>query len=159
MIITTQEEARNTFQFRAIKKSLKLQYKWVIDVLPPSDNDIKKYRRLFFINLVVDPFILSKELNLPLANYVLGYMRRNEEYGSTTMVTFFDYSHLDSIGEGKEDVRDYMRSVNVFVNNIFNSKAIPHEIKLDNYTNCEVIEYFIPANITIPQDFINDYNT
>jgi hypothetical protein len=155
--IETQEEARNSFQFRAVRKAVKLKYRWVIDILPPSDADVKRYKSLFFMDLLVDPFILSKELELPLANHIINGVRNKEERWSTTMITFFKFKGMEDIESAKEDVRDLQNMVQEYCGGVFKSKGVPDEIRLKNYFDVGISEYIIPPTLNIPPDFTNNY--
>lgn len=155
--IKTQEEARNSFQFRAVRKAVKLKYKWVIDIIPPSDATVERYKSLFFMDLLVDPFILSKELELPLTSYVINGVKKKEERYSTTMITFFKFKDTEDAESAKEDIRDLQHELDDFCGSVFKSKAIPNEIKLSNYIDIGFSEYIIPPTLNVPPDFTNNY--
>jgi hypothetical protein len=56
-IQVTQKEVEDSYEFKLMKKILKREFPWIVDVLVPDDEEVNKYG-LIFLPIVIDPFLL-----------------------------------------------------------------------------------------------------
>ena len=123
----TPTEVENNYEFKLMKKVLRQEYPWIKDVLVPSDEEINKYN-LIFLPIVIDPFILQKEVGLPLERWIKRYLT-DERYKQTNR-------------QGELDIT--MRSVG-------RSAAIPNDLKMGKGRQFSSGEFLIPE-MDIPED-------
>ena len=53
----TEQDLINSLEFKIIKKTLKLEYPWIKDIIPDGDPDMYKFT--IYINVIFDPFELK----------------------------------------------------------------------------------------------------
>lgn len=145
------EELSNSYELKLIKKVVKSEYNWVIELLPPDERDLNNYNSIF-LNIVIDPYKLAKELGVAVMKYMvraingdrpLMYNPKDEyPYNSSTLGNIVDVtiSHGIEIERGMKDV----------INGVVNSNAIPSELLLNHDRTYGISQWLIPNKKTLP---------
>lgn len=143
----TKHEVENGMEFKLIKRILKSEYDWVIDVIVPNDDYINKYY-IILLRVVIDPFILQRQLGIPL----VGFLKIDLETGGAEWpgrrlfhpyVYFVNHiyeifiSHKDELSKLDNDVVRTIEGVRP-------SPAIPDELKNNKNRNFTLGGYLIP---------------
>lgn len=127
----TIEELKNTYEFKLVKKAIMREYPFVKDITVKDESDINRWTHTMYLELVIDPFILSNMLQLPLWAVTIERLKRGEPHWSVTLTLFF---------AGTNDAKmNKVRNVNTQMENlmreIHESPAIPQELKLNKIFN------------------------
>jgi hypothetical protein len=141
--LLTPEQLENNYEYKVVKRMIKKEYPWVIDIIPPSEDKLNEYN-LIFIDLVIDPYKLQQEKDWELIYYVPTYLRAMGRYYSPYLSTIFDVSY----SEGQEipnEIEEMGRSIK-------QSPALPYDLKLPKGRKI-VIGGFIVSS-PIPDDVI-----
>ena len=120
----TEEEIKNNYEFKVIVRLLKREFPFIKDVNFKHNEDINKWNDSLYINLDIDPFVLSHMYGLPLWKVIVDYLRRGESYWTPYISIFLD---------GNDRVRDaepINKAIGELVHGIHKSPAIPNELKL-----------------------------
>lgn len=143
----TKHEVENYMEFKLIKRILKSEYDWVIDVIVPNDDYINKYY-IILLRVVIDPFILQRQVGVPL----VGFLKIDLETGGANWpgrrlfhpyVYFVNHiyeifiSHKDEMSKLDNDVVRTIEGVRP-------SPAIPDELKNNKNRNFTLGGYLIP---------------
>lgn len=149
----TKEEVENSYEFKLIKKILKREFPWIIDVLVPSDEEINNYA-LIFVNILIDPYMLQRETGWPLNSYMKFYfgtentfLHTHEPYAYSTsyLTTMYDVPREDS-NYIQEDIEKTMKQ-------IAKSPAIPEDLKLGKDRQFVVGSWVVPK-MDLPEDAV-----
>lgn len=152
----TPTEVENNYEFKLMKKVLRQEYPWVLDVLVPKDEDINKYN-LIFLPIVIDPFILQKEVGLPIEAWIKRYLT-DERYKQTYRQYAYVSSYISTMFNGDRDItRDLQEKVDILMKSVGRSPAIPDNLKLGKGRQFSSGEFIIPE-MDIPEDayFVGD---
>lgn len=147
----TQKEVEDSYEFKLMKKILKREYPWIVDILVPNDEDINKYA-LIFLTLVIDPYILQREKGWPFNSfmnfYLSGFVSLHHPYAyrSSYLTTIYDIDREQSVPI-QDDIETTMKA-------IAKSPAIPQDLKLNKDRIFVVGEYLIQKPSEIPQDAV-----
>ena len=150
----TQKEVEDSYEFKLIKRILKQEFPWIIDVKVPSDEEIDKYA-LIFVDLIIDPFILQRKEGWPFNSYMRSYfnpqfafMMGNKDYTyqSSYLSTIYNIAR-DESGPIEREIESTLRSVQ-------KSPAIPSDLKLGKDRSFAIGSYTIPKDIPVPEDVI-----
>jgi hypothetical protein len=146
----TPTEVENNYEFKLMKKVLRQEYPWVLDVLVPNDEDINKYN-LIFLPIVIDPFILQKEVGLPIESWIKRYLT-DERYKQTYRQYAYVSSYISTMFNGDRDItRDLQEKVDITMKSVGRSAAIPNDLKLGKGRQFSSGEFIIPE-MDIPED-------
>jgi len=149
----TKEEVENSYEFKLIKKILKREFPWIIDVLLPSDEEINQYS-LIFVNVLIDPYMLQRETGWPFNSYMKFYfgtdntfLHTHEPYAYSTayLTTMYDVPREDS-NYIQEDIEKTMKQ-------IAKSPAIPEDLKLGKDRQFVVGSWLVPK-MEVPEDAV-----
>jgi hypothetical protein len=149
----TKEEVENSYEFKLIKKILKREYPWIIDILLPSDEEINQYS-LIFVNVLIDPYMLQRETGWPFNSYMKFYfgtdntfLHTHEPYAYSTayLTTMYDVPREDS-NYIQEDIEKTMKQ-------IAKSPAIPEDLKLGKDRQFVVGSWLVPK-MEVPEDAV-----
>jgi hypothetical protein len=152
----TPTEVENNYEFKLMKKVLRQEYPWVLDVLVPNDEEINKYN-LIFLPIVIDPFILQKEVGLPIEAWIKRYLT-DERYKQTYRQYAYVSSYISTMFKGDRDIpRDLQERVDIIMKSVGRSAAIPNNLKIGKGRQFSSGEYIIPE-MDIPEDayFVGD---
>ena len=146
----TPTEVENNYEFKLMKKVLRQEYPWVLDVLVPKDEDINKYN-LIFLPIVIDPFMLQKEVGLPIEAWIKRYLT-DERYKQTYRQYAYVSSYISTMFNGDRDTpRDLQEKVDITMKSVGRSPAIPDNLKLGKGRQFSSGEFIIPE-MDIPED-------
>jgi hypothetical protein len=152
----TPTEVENNYEFKLMKKVLRQEYPWVLDVLVPNDEEINKYN-LIFLPIVIDPFMLQKEVGLPIEAWIKRYLT-DERYKYMGKPYAYVSSYISTMFKGDRDIpRDLQERVDIIMKSVGRSPAIPDNLKLGRGRAFSSGEYIIPE-MDIPEDayFVGD---
>lgn len=145
----TKQEVENSYEFKLIKRIVKREFPWIVDLKLPSDDELNKYN-LIFLDIVIDPFMLQKEKEWPFASYMKHYLtgflshHAPYSYQSSYLSTIYNVNR-DETKDTQDDVEQTMRSVN-------KSNAIPQDLKLGKGREFVVGSWLIPEVKDIPPE-------
>jgi hypothetical protein len=137
--IITPEQLENNYEYKVVKRMIKKEYPWVIDIIPPSEDKLNEYN-LIFIDLVIDPYKLQQEKGWELVYYIPRYIKTMGRYYSAYLSTIFNVPYA----EGQEIPNEIER----MVRNIKWSPALPQDLKLPKNRNISVGGFIVPSSIS-----------
>jgi hypothetical protein len=119
----TEQDLINSLEFKIIKKTLKLEYPWIKDIIPDGDPDMYKFT--IYINVIFDPFELSKIFNIPPANWVRRFLLDDGKIEHLSCLsTFFNIKIREQILNIKDEIKRTIKSIH-------SSRVINQSLKLD----------------------------
>ena len=125
----TREQLENNYEYKVTKKALMREFPFVKDVYVKDDNDIDKWNRTVYLDLIVDPFAFAHQYGFRVWGPIINALKRGEDYMSPYLSLFIgdpDRVELASpINRAMEELMD----------GIHKSPAIPHELKLGKTLN------------------------
>lgn len=145
----TQKEIENSYQFKLIKRVLKSEYDWIIDVLVPDDDKINKYS-IIFLDIVINPFILQREIKLPFEPYMKRYFDYQKVNSPTYTTSFFQTMFYGSENSGLRELNDSLEKT---MRMVASSPSIPEELKLNKQRTYSPGTYIVP-NLDAPKDIV-----
>lgn len=133
-IITELKE--HDLTFKLIRKIIKKDFAWVMDVIPHAGNE-DEFKYVTFIHLVIDPYKFEEETGFKLQPWTKKDIENNRRAESPFLGILFDGTSKEILAiEG--EVQDEIDS-------IAKSAAIPKEMKLNK--SVKISTYIIPENI------------
>lgn len=148
----TKEEVESSYEFKLMKKILKNEFPWIKDVRTPSEEEINQYG-LIFLDIVIDPFILQKELEWPLSSYMKMYL--TGVFASDQNPYVYSSSYLNIIYDIlREEAKEVHDEVEKTMRSISTSPAVPQDLKLGKDRSFAIGSFAIPRGITVPEDAI-----
>jgi hypothetical protein len=121
----TREQLENNYEYKVTKKALMREFPFVKDVYVKDDNDIDKWNRTIYLDLIIDPFSFAHQYGFRVWGPIINYLKRGEPYMSPYLSLFIgdpDRVELASpINRAMEELMD----------GIHKSPAIPQELKLN----------------------------
>jgi hypothetical protein len=132
----TKQELENNYEYKITKRALLKEFPFIKEVRLPEDEEINKWKYYVYLELVIDPYILSQTYDIPVWDIVTRSLRRGEPYWSSYLSIFFT--------DGREKVSQINREMGTLINGIHNSKALPDELKFGK-------EFEAGSFITYPQ--------
>jgi hypothetical protein len=149
-IQVTQKEVEDSYEFKLMKKILKREFPWIVDVLVPDDEEVNKYG-LIFLPIVIDPFLLQRMEGWPFNSYMREYLRgflKPEgpySYRTSYLTTIYDVTR-DVTNPIREEIENTMKAV-------AKSPAIPQDLKL-NKDRIFVVGEFVLQDMEVPDDVV-----
>jgi hypothetical protein len=141
--ILTPEQLENNYEYKVVKRAIKKEYPWVIDVIPPSEDKLNEYN-LIFIDLLIDPYKLQQEKGWELVYYLPSHLKAMGRYYSPYLSTIFDIPYP----EGQEIPNEIER----MAKSIKQSPALPNDLKLPRDRNIAISGFVVSPSI--PDDVI-----
>ena len=139
--MNTKEEVENSPMFKIIKKATMRKYPWIKDMYIKSDEDVKKYSSMLFIDIDIDAQDLIDQYGWTLEPWVTPDMQRRA----------FGKNHTDSVylsvmftKDGSQEAIDLQNEVEADMKRIQRSDAIPSDIKIDKTFGISNIRYNFP---------------
>ena len=120
----TKEELENNYEYKVAKKALLREFPFVVDVMFRDDEDINKWRYNIYLQIVINPYILSTAYGYSVFRWVTTALKRGEPYWSTYLSLFVDANHGD-------DMRKLQAKMEEVLDGIHTTTALPPEYKLD----------------------------
>ncbi len=147
----THDEVENSYEFKLVKRILKREFPWILDVIAPSDEEINQYN-LIFPDIVIDPFILQKEKEWPIVSYLRYYLTGGISHHSPYT---YQSSYLSTMyNVGREETQELQDDVENTMRSIAKSNAIPSDLKLGKGRTFAVGSWIVPAVEDIPSDAV-----
>jgi hypothetical protein len=145
--LLTSEQLENNYEYKVVKKMIKKEYPWVIDVIPPSEKDLNEYN-LIFLDLVIDPYILQEEKEWPIIYYIIYNLKHYGTYKGTYLSVIFDVSYRES--------QDVIEEMITLAQGVKKSPALPKDLKLPENRRFSIGSFIIPSpsELPIPDDVI-----
>ena len=149
----TKEEVENSYEFKLIKKILKREFPWIIDVLLPSDEEINNYA-LIFVNIIIDPYKLQREVGWPFNSYMKFYLEGNNNFITTHEPYAYNTAYLTTIYDvPREDSNYIQEDIEKTMKQIAKSPAIPEDLKLGKDRQFVVGSWVVPK-MDLPEDAV-----
>ena len=118
----TREELENNYEYKITKRALMKEFPFIKNVYPRDDEDINKWKYSIYLELEIDPYVLSQTYDIPVWDIVTRSLQRGEPYWAPYLGTFFrDRDVTDTINR---DMGETMLAIH-------KSTALPNELKLD----------------------------
>ena len=152
----TPSELENNYEFKLMKKVLRQEYPWILDILVPKDEDINKWN-LIFLPIVIDPFMLQKEVGLPIEKWIRRYLTEDKHQYMGKPYAYVS-SYISTMFKGDREITQQIHDeVEKVMRSVEKSAAIPNDLKLGKGRAFSVAEYIIPE-MDIPEDayFVGD---
>lgn len=152
----TPSELENNYEFKLMKKVLRQEYPWILDILVPKDEDINKFN-LIFLPIVIDPFMLQKEVGLPIEKWIRRYLTE-DKYQYMGKPYAYVSSYISTMFKGDREITQQIHDeVEKTMRSVEKSAAIPNDLKLGKGRAFAIAEYIIPE-MDIPEDayFVGD---
>ena len=141
----TREQLENNYEYKVTKKALMREFPFIKDVFVKDDNDIDKWNRTVYLDLIIDPFVFAHQYGFRVWGPIINALRRGESYMSPYLSLFIgdsDRTELASpVNKAMEELMD----------GIHKSPAIPHELKLGKIMNIgsfTATPSSLPSNMT-----------
>jgi hypothetical protein len=147
----TKDEVESSYEYKLIKRILKREYPWIIDIRVPSDEEINQYN-LIFLDVFVDPFILQKQTGWPMVSYLRYYLDKRlghhlpNTYETSYLATMFNVD--------REQTQDIQADVEKTMKSVSTSNAIPEDLKIRKGRSFVVGSWIIPEIKEIPSDAV-----
>jgi len=143
--LLTPEQLENSYEYKVVKRMLKKEYPWIIDIIPPSEDKLNEYN-LIFLDLVINPYMLQKEMDWPIIYWVMHNLKNFGRYESSYLSVIFDIAYRES-----EDLVDDMMAL---AKGVKKSPALPQDLKLPESRNFAVGNFIVTSEVPIPDDVI-----
>ena len=149
----TKEEVENSYEFKLIKKILKREYPWIIDVNLPSDDEINEYA-LIFADVVIDPYMLQRETGWPFNSYMKFYFVGDKNWFHSGDRYYYKTSYLTTMySVPREEVIPIQDNIEDTMKQVAKSPAIPSDLKLGKNRGIVVGQWEVPK-MPMPDDAI-----
>jgi hypothetical protein len=149
----TKEEVENSYEFKLIKKILKREYPWIIDILLPSEEEINQYA-LIFLNVIIDPYILQRETGWQFNTYMKFYFSGNNNFIHTHEPYAYNTAYLTTIyNVPREETNTIQEDIEKTMKQIAKSPAIPEDLKLGKDRQFVVGSWVVPK-MDLPEDAV-----
>ena len=117
----TKEELENNYEYKITKRALMKEFPFIKKVYPRDDEDINKWKYSIYLELEIDPYVLSQTYDIPVWDIVTRALQRGEPYWAPYLSTFFRHT----------DVTEKInKEMGTLMNGIHKSPALPAELKL-----------------------------
>ena len=129
----TPDELRSNYQYKVSARILKQQFPWIKEITFRPD-EVNKYG-LIFLDITMDPNILSEETGWQLTSYAKHDLDRYGDYKSPYLSTTMDITY-----EQSKEVTNQMEKV---LDSVDKSPAIPRDLKLPEGRKLAIGTYII----------------
>lgn len=132
----TQEELESNYEYKVIKKALKQEYPFIVDMKNHPD-ELNKYN-IIFLDAIVDPIKMSEYFNKPLSKST--YNWHILKMGPRTSI------YVSSIlgGMGIDEGSAFQREVDDLIEGMQKSKSIPEDYKLPKKRVIRINQWIVP---------------
>jgi hypothetical protein len=124
----TIEELENNYEFKVIKRALKQDFPFIIDIVV-NDEAINKFTLGMYAELIIDPYMIGQMYGLTVWSPVTRALKNGEDYWSPYLSTLFvsyDKNHKDTLSI----TSPIHRLMDKMMEGIHMSRALPDEYKL-----------------------------
>lgn len=149
------EDIIQTKEFQMIKRGLMKEFPEILDVLPPTDESIQKYKHHLYITIKVNPYLLSKTFGWCINSFVVYLLKNGPQNYSVLSVLFGNDNYRESINR-QEEYDSYIDNLRSFL-----EEALPPNQLVKNQEGISQIDpkikmgYLIvppPPELEIPKD-------
>jgi hypothetical protein len=142
----TREQLENNYEYKVTKKALMREFPFVKDVYVKDDNDIDKWNRTVYLDLIVDPFSFAHQYGFRVWGPIINYLKRGENYR-------FPYISMFIGNDDRVELASPInKAMDELTHGIHKSPAIPHELKLGKEL---VIGTFTATPSSLPPDMLS----
>jgi hypothetical protein len=136
------QELLDNYEFKAIKKLLKISHPWIIDFIVNKD-EINKYN-IIFVGLVVNPKLLKEKFDWDYGWYIKSLANRGPQ-AIEDYLRGREFLSLSSFMEddGYIDASDVKIELSKIFNSIKKNPAIPNNLKLVGRRSLDVDGFYI----------------
>ena len=128
----TTEELENNYEFKVIKRALKQDFPFIIDIVV-NDEAINKFTLGMYAELIIDPYMIGQMYGLTVWSPVTRDLKEGRDYWSPYLSTLFvthnpgDFvTHKDAMSV----TSPIHRLMDKMMEGIHMSRALPDEYKL-----------------------------
>ena len=93
----TIEELENNYEYKVTKKALLREFPFVKDVYVKDDDEINKWVRYIYIDLIIDPFALAHQYGFRVWGPVINALRRGDTYMSPYLSIFIGDDYFSNL--------------------------------------------------------------
>lgn len=140
-VILTRDEIINSYHWNLLKRIMKSEFPFIIDMDVEVDN-LNKYN-LIFAEIIIDPFKFAEVYDTTLPRYTVWGLTRNERRTSPFVSSFFDLTY--------EQGKEIQKEMDDVMNSVEKSQALPDDLKLPKSRTIVTGDFIIPPNIEIPE--------
>lgn len=145
----TPEEVEESFEFQTIKRILKREYPWVLDLNLGNDRFLNKYD-LVFLTMTIDPYKLQKEKGWEILPYVIVSSFRDDWFQPSSLNYIFNIT--------EEMGKEMDNELTQVAKDVSESPHLPDELKYLSHKNRRyyIQSYKVPPDyeLPIPDDVI-----
>ena len=139
----TEEEIKNNYEFKVIVRLLKREFPFIKDVDFKHNEDINRWPSTIYVNLDIDPFVLSQMYNIPVWDVISRTLKRGEPYWYPYLSIFFGGV------ERVEQLAPINNLIEKTISSVHRTQAIPHDMKLGKIIS---VGSFTADPSTVPPD-------
>lgn len=148
----TREEVENSYEFKLIKKIIKREYPWVIDVVPPNDEQINNYA-LIFCDVLFNPFMLQEETGWPFNSFMPFYFKEDNPFTKGSP-NFYTTSYLTTIYDvDRTETNEISDGIETIMKQVAKSPAVPSDLKLNKDRTFVIGEWTMPKS-KVPENIL-----
>lgn len=143
--LKTQEDYLKNPGFRLLNKLMKSDFPWLYNLIPPLKRSIYQFPDVAFPRYAINPYMIQKETNWPIYDYVFSPIFREDDY-------LYSQGRLGSVFSAPfEETYAFEKPVEERLK--FWSKELPKEIT-NGMTYLFDFDVAIPLAIPIPDNVI-----
>jgi len=143
----TYEELIDNYEFKVARRILIREYPWIKDVFIRNPDDVNKYN-LIFIDIMFNPFELGEEKGWRIPGYIIRTVGYSNDFWSPYLSTYYT-------GEGRDDVRDLVTSIEKMLEDLHKSAAIPQEMRLPGSRKLNIGSWYTEPGTQVPTDYVD----
>lgn len=145
----TPEEVMESFEFQTIKRIIKREYPWVIDLILTNDSFLNRYE-IVFLTVIINPYILQKQTGWEILPYTLTTIARGEWARGSSINYIFNIS--------EETGKQIDNELTQIAKDVSESPHLPDDLKYLAHKQRKywIQTYMVPpdTDIPIPDDVI-----
>ena len=135
----TKEEIEDNYEFKVMKRLLKKEFPFIMDMSLTHNWD--DYKSLLFVDISISPKSLMEYLNIPITPSSTKYLRFSSSVPYLTMLFPSQYNKGDVL-------TDLGKKISTMITRVRQSPSIPDEMRLPR--DVSVSSYDVSDNMTIP---------
>ena len=133
----TREEFLDNYEYKVIKRLLKKEFPFIIDVVPTEN--FEDYSSVHFVYVIIDPNKFMEEYpEAKLYSYI-------KYLGEIFMPGYVYGMSFKFFFESEEDLYPIQEEISDTIRGVHNSNSIPSDLKLP--TTISVSGYFVPKKL------------
>lgn len=136
MNLITKDELIENYEWKVIKRVLKSELPWIIDIDVDAEN-LDKYNSIL-IDIIIDPFEFSKEYNVPIFKRILKDIILGKE------ISYYDFKLIFNVDD--EFDSEMSKKLLTLLSTIKNTKSLPEELRFSNKRGIHFNQIIIKPN-------------